>query len=223
MDELDKRLPDDRTTQLLRDCLPRVNILEEEVRRKIANVEIPRKITEELAHCKRWIENCERQRRRNNVIIKGVEITLENLVAEANEFLCSRFGISNKVEQVRMLDRKNRLMMAKLKSAEAKTQIMRNKKDRLAGTTIFINHDCTSTERYVEARLRAAAKGARNEGRQVKMAFQKIIVDDICYIWDLEADKLIQSFHQRSKSVETSSEMLFEETPSQKNALGGPR
>lgn len=65
-----------------------------------------------------------------------------------------------------------------------------NKKACLKGTKIVIENDLTVEEREIQTKLKDAAKIEREAGRNVRVGYQKLIIDGTTYHWDKTESKL---------------------------------
>lgn len=63
-----------------------------------------------------------------------------------------------------------------------KQKILRNQR-KLKETDIFISSDRTKQERVIQGNLFARAKEERRNGKSVKTAYHKIIIDNEIYVW----------------------------------------
>ncbi|KAJ3656653.1 hypothetical protein Zmor_015710 [Zophobas morio] len=83
------------------------------------------------------------------------------------------------------------IIVAKLGSWEDKQNIMQAK-SKLKGTKVFIDNDLTKEENRVQANLRKLAKNERDQGKNVNVGYQKLIVDKQIWDWDGKTEKIIE-------------------------------
>ena len=131
------------------------------------------------------IERQDRDKRRNNVVIKGVQIEGNQMEEKVEELLRDKLKIVAKVKKGYSVKGKDdkRIIIAEMDSWENKKEVMKMK-GLLKDTNIFIENDQTYEERKIQAELRKIMKEEKEKGRKVKMGYQKIIIDEVRYDWD---------------------------------------
>ena len=125
------------------------------------------------------IERQDRDKRRNNVVIKGVQIEGNQMEEKVEELLRDKLKIVAKVKKGYSVKGKDdkRIIIAEMDSWENKKEVMKMK-GLLKDTNIFIENDQTYEERKIQAELRKIMKEEKEKGRKVKMGYQKIIIDE---------------------------------------------
>lgn len=88
---------------------------------------------------RRNLEAQDRISRKNNVLVRGKNWTESNTSKEATDFLSTYFQLTNVVLKAWKVGPSGHVAVIKLASWEAKLHIMRNKKVKLEGTSIFID------------------------------------------------------------------------------------
>ena len=58
---------------------------------------------------------------------------------------------------------------------------------------IYINNDMSKVEREIQAVIRKKAKEQKEKGMQVKIGFQKMVVNGVLWRWSKEGNTLEQS------------------------------
>ncbi|KAK9686508.1 hypothetical protein QE152_g37142 [Popillia japonica] len=104
----------------------------------------------------------EKLKRKNNIVLKGVRITEGEERQEVENFLATKLQIPTRIEKARVLNNDKRfpIVVAEVGTYDEKQKIMRGK-NKLKGTTIYIDNDLTREERYIQKELRNIAKEER--------------------------------------------------------------
>ena len=68
-----------------------------------------------------------------------------------------------------------------------------NNKNKLKGTNIFINDDCTKRERIMQKEIRRMALEAKKEHKIVTMKYKKVIIDVEEWVWNDKEMKLFRN------------------------------
>lgn len=143
----------------------------------------------------RRLESVEKKQKKNNIVITGTEIHAERnqpLGNKIEEFINTSLNIDIKIVQAYQV-RKD-IYVAEVSSWENKTTIMKNKAKLrvLLNRKIYIENDYTQEEREIQKIIREQAKKEKLEGKQVKIGYQKLMVDEIAYKWNKDLKKLDQ-------------------------------
>lgn len=118
----------------------------------------------------------EREERKKNIIIKGMELKSEDSTKELTEYFRENLKISvetGKVRVIRAQEERN-IIWAEMANWETKREIMTRKKDARAG--IYIDNDLTEKGRDIETFERN--KMERGKGQTVKIGYMKINIKD---------------------------------------------
>ncbi len=144
-----------------------------------------------LKYVMRVLDRDEKLAKKRNITMSGLE-TVPNLplIQQANEFLNARFAVSNPVENAFLVGGEKKIVKVVLCDFKYKDLIMKEKKNVLGGTKIYINPDLTSCEAKVAKHLREAAKAHRNGGGSARIAGRKIQLGDEWWEWDDTQQKL---------------------------------
>lgn len=113
-----------------------------------------------------------------------------------------------------------KILVARIATLDDKQELM-EKKNRLKGTNIFINHDRTTREKETQRKIYQIAKEKEAEGAKVKMGFKSLTVNDTHMIWK-EGTGLIESFRERGRGRFTNRD-LSEPRSEANSPRGTPR
>ena len=141
------------------------------------------------------INKIEKDRRRNNVFVHGLvpgendEKNAENLVGSFLKEVLQVEIIPKKVVKV------GAGYLIELSTEGDKRKIMANKSRlrEVKGQKIYINDDMDKAERIIQATIRRKAKEERDSGKEVKIKFQKMIVNGVVWKWSKEKNDLTQT------------------------------
>lgn len=136
-----------------------------------------------------------RERRKRNIVIRGVrakEEGLEGLKKEVEEVMRTT-APDAKVVEFRRIAAGTReggeMVWVSLESVEDKIRVMKGK-GRLRDRKEWISDDLTERERRTEWLLRRAADRRRREGKSVRMGYMKLWEEGELWIWDEVKEKL---------------------------------
>ncbi|KAJ8671451.1 hypothetical protein QAD02_002710 [Eretmocerus hayati] len=126
-----------------------------------------------------------RQEKRNNIIIRGLQLETHNSQREVESFLNENLQLSIKVAEAVpiQVSRGKNLIVAKISSMEEKISIMQNKR-RLQDSSIPIASDRTKKERDTQRQIHSIAEELKNEGKTVTVGYRKVIVDGVTMVWN---------------------------------------
>lgn len=174
------------------------NFLEEIKRNREEIVELRtenKNLKHRLEKVEKTIERTEKLQKKNNIVIKGANF--EGDITKVQKFLEEKLKIKNRPEAVQTFKNQDReISVVKMKSWEEKEEIMKNK-SKLKGTQFYIDHDLTKTESEIQKKLRNMAQQEKIKGKTVSVGYQKIYINGVCWIWDLDKQEL------RKKESET--------------------
>ena len=134
----------------------------------------------EIRQMKKFLNEKDKSDRRDNIVIKGLQLQGVDLKREIMNFIDSRLGIQ--IEIVAAW-RRGRIFIVKLKDFDQKLLIMRNK-NKLKDTTFFIENDLTWDERKKQEEMIRWAKVQREKGRRVTIGYGRLMLDGKWYKWD---------------------------------------
>lgn len=118
----------------------------------------------EIRKLKNWISDKEKEKRRKNIVIKGIKDEKELKDIKENPKKLAVFFLKVKLEMDCKVEYKvsNRVIIVKMSSEEEKKEVMRNK-HKLKGGSIFIGNDLTWEERKTQERIYKWAKEMRKK------------------------------------------------------------
>lgn len=144
-------------------------------------------IKEELIEIKGNIEMIEKEKRKNNVVLSGLDIKTNNnsiLKEEMESFIKRHLGMDIEIKNTHKIGEKHCLIG--LKNGEDKIKLMQNKHKlrEIKENKIFLNNDMTKQERRIQRELRRIARSEREKGKLVKTGYNKIIVNGEEWRWN---------------------------------------
>lgn len=150
------------------------------------------RLSTELSTCRKWIAGEDRRRRKLNLIIKGLTLESRDVLKEVDEFLGQKFDAKDQIINAKLTTKPGTktMIVVTLKSAGIRSHILRNKKAKLANSTIFIEPDLPPEDREIQAALRGEARAARNTGKKTKIVNNKIQIDNQWFFWSSEEKSL---------------------------------
>ena len=186
-----------------------------------------RKIETEIIQksLEKWKEEEERQKRRINIIIKGVDKNEKNIKEVVNE-LWRTMELEVKAEEIREIGKGDgkgrRMILVRMKDKGSKVEVMRNK-NKLRGRTERIQDDWTWKERAMQWRLEKIAWEERKKGKTAWVRYGKIWMEERWWRWSEEEERLIEGDEEeRRKKKEKNEETRemekeeYEETRTEK-------
>ncbi|KAF5295292.1 hypothetical protein FQA39_LY13157 [Lamprigera yunnana] len=111
------------------------------------------------------MEQLEKERRKENIVVQGVEIN------------------TNKQEELN--DKMKKTFKEKL---EVETKIKTIYRDAM----VYINNDMTRQERDIVKKIRERAENEKKQGKKVKSGYQKLYIDKQVWKWNKEKGTLEQ-------------------------------
>ncbi|XP_024872051.1 myosin-3-like [Temnothorax curvispinosus] len=164
--------------------IPRTSENTDELRKQVKEMEI-------------MMEKKDREERKNNIIIKGLNVGRERrgLEKKVEEFVKERLGVEAKVERARLVGGE-KIIQAKIKDQENKRKIM-GSKSRLGREEIYIENDRTVKAREIQRKIVKMAKEQRTQGKEVVVRYWKLKIEDKWYRWnETKAELELQTFFQ---------------------------
>lgn len=142
------------------------------------------------------MEQQDRDKRRNNIIVSGIDlegINIETLVIELNKLLGDNLGIKINFKSAFKIGPKT--CLAELYSWNDKREVLQNKYKlrKVKDKVIYINDDLTKNEREIQSSIMKRANEEKKAAKQVKVGYQKLIINGTVWKWDKENKKLIES------------------------------
>lgn len=150
-----------------------------------------------ITQLEKAIERDEKQKRKENIIIKGSKFRQENLIEDITHYIKEKLEIEVEITEAYPIGKgENRNILAKLKNFNQKLNVLKNKK-KLQNENIYIQSDLTKHEKEVQNILRDIAKENREKGNSVRIGYFYLIINKVRYDWDDIAQNLIE--HKQKK------------------------
>ena len=151
----------------------------------------------EMKQMKILLNDKDKSERKDNIIIKGVQMKNENIINEVTEFLKNKLEVDVSVASAWQ---RGKLVVAKIKTFEQKMEIMKNK-NKLVGTKIFIENDLTFDERKRQEEIINWVKIQKNKGTNIKIGYGKVRIGTKWIKWE-DLVKKMQDINQNSNLEE---------------------
>lgn len=161
--------------------------IKEAIRKEEGNREKENKVRNTEA--RRW-EEWERERRRNNIIITGLETERRMERKEIEEWVEKELEVKVKIVRIWTIKGRRSMIGAECANREEKEKVMKGK-SKLKGKRIYIDNDRTFKERKVREEIGKIAREMREIGKIVKIGYNKLIINGEEYRWKEEEGKLI--------------------------------
>lgn len=164
---------------------------EENERIKKENEEIKK----EVQAATKWIEQIEKEKRRNNIVLTGLRIDTnkEDELKEAMaNFIKTQLDVEVQIKKAYKLGEK--VCLVEMDKREDKSNVMKNKsklKSCREGK-IFINDDLTKKEREVQKKVVKIAQRKKQGGQRVKVGYKKLWIDGIKWEWKDELQDIVE-------------------------------
>lgn len=117
-------------------------------------------VEERLLKLEKKLENIEKEKRKNNIVITGLEIKKEDTeaVKQVEKWMEQEMGITRKIKEVKNISQNKSVVV--MESFEAKLEVFKCK-SRLRGKKLYIDSDLMPQERQIQKKIRIAAKKLR--------------------------------------------------------------
>lgn len=136
------------------------------------------------------LESSEREAKKNNVVITGMQAENATEAIENFKGLTKRIcGEELTIKNVRMFETRNGIkkIVGQLDSMEQKMRIMKKKRELIAiDKRVFLDDDLTREEQNVQKKAREVCDSLRKEGRSTRAGYRKICVDGKWMGWNRE-------------------------------------
>lgn len=146
----------------------------------------------------KWIiEEVERERRRKNVIISGLDTQdKESLI----KWFALRLGAAVGIRKIWNVRNVKKTIGVQLENLDQKAEVMKNKsKLKQEKDMIFINSDSTWIERQNRKEVIKKAKELNEKGIESKIAYNKIITEKEVYFWNERVEKWFRKEKPKSE------------------------
>uniref|UniRef100_A0A6P7FDG7 Uncharacterized protein LOC114328934 n=1 Tax=Diabrotica virgifera virgifera TaxID=50390 RepID=A0A6P7FDG7_DIAVI len=149
------------------------------------------------------MEIIEKKERQNNLIITGLDINEtepEKVVEETVNNIKKYLKVEAEINRVTKIG--NKRYKVEMVNLNKKKEILSNKKKLkdVPGARIFIDEDLTYQERRIQKIIREQAKLERNQGKNVKVAYKKMIVNNQVWVWNRQSETLEEQ-HDHNKII----------------------
>nr|XP_033200685.1 LOW QUALITY PROTEIN: stress response protein NST1-like [Bombus vancouverensis nearcticus] len=136
-------------------------------------------------------DRAERERRRRNIVIKGVDWNEGSNEETVKEFINEKMRIGAEVEKAHMIKvggGKNTIIVATMKSMEEKIRIMKEKSKWEKG--VYMDDDLTKKERDGKQHIRRVARERMEQGEYVRTGYKKLTIENKRYRWNENGERL---------------------------------
>lgn len=156
-----------------------------------------------IEHLEEKMEKIESDKRRYNIVIKGVKLDNPNKVEGVQNYIKEKLGVEARATDINKVYTKTsrfgtEINIIELKNWDKKQEIMKNKA-KLKGTKVYIDNDMTIKERAIQAEIRKIAKQEREKGNNTKIGYKKLIINGTQFLWN-ERKNAIEEGKQFSKN-----------------------
>jgi len=135
----------------------------------------------EVGKIKKILTEKEREKRKNNIVIKGLGNVLEKDVdKEVRKILWQKLGVKR---NYKVWSRNGTVIVVKMENEEEKNEIMKNK-HKLKGKRIYIENDLTWEERRIQERINKWVKERKDEKEVIKIGRGRIRINGIWKYWE---------------------------------------
>lgn len=145
------------------------------------------------------IEKQEKEKRRNNLIIKGMLFEDDqSLKQKVMEFFGKEMEMEVNIEEAYRLGKAEaRTTVAKCANFEHKVAVLKNK--RKLPSNIYIDCDLTEQEREVQLAIRKVAREEKDRGKRTRVGYRKLEVEGVKYEWsEVEGGRLIRTDYPKN-------------------------
>lgn len=156
------------------------------------------KLTLMLQKTKMKMDHFEKTMRKNNIVITGLQRKNQRLIVDVQQFLQEKFSIGDCISEVWQARRNPKIIFAKLTDTEEKRRILEEKKEKLKGTSIYIDNDRSREEREIARFVNFEAKKlAQDKNNLVTRGFKGLTVNGIKFTWDEMRRELVEEKSNR--------------------------
>jgi hypothetical protein len=139
------------------------------------------------------IEKLEKDKIRNNLVITGISMDVNDeakLKQAAVNLFREEFKEEVKIRRAFKIGQAK--CIVELEEWSDKLKILKTK-GGLRGKDIFIDAELTRNEREIQKKIRDQARNEKGKGSNVKVGYQKLIVDGKVMKWNLTEGKLVEN------------------------------
>lgn len=137
------------------------------------------------------LESEEKNKKRNNIVIRGVNCEGENIKERTRGFLEKQLGVKVSIKEAYTVGKRKekKAVVAKIEYWKEKQEVMKNK-NKLRGTQIYIDNDLTMKERDIQSKIYDRANKEKAKGKRVKIGYQKLLIEGVQYVWNNKMEDL---------------------------------
>lgn len=132
----------------------------------------------EINLVKSTINELESWKRRNNIIIQGLAVTLSSALSLASQFLAHYFEKTDVITQADFIGPANKYIRCTLINSRVMKEIMANKRTALP-RCVFIEHDLISADSAIAREIKTEARRLTEMGRKVIQGYRRIQVEGV--------------------------------------------
>lgn len=151
-----------------------------------------RALPDKLSRGELKFEMKERERRKRNIMVRGIRTVGGRRKEEVKELFKKYLGTDVYTGLIRAIGGG---LVVEVIAMENKIEIMR-RKSNLAGSGIWIEDDLTEREKQVQEWLERLGREERQMGHEVRVGYMKVRVDELWYIWSEEEGRLLDENFQ---------------------------
>jgi hypothetical protein len=129
------------------------------------------------------LEKQEKEKRRNNIIIKNTGIEGTDIRGKVEKFINEKLNTQITTTITEAYEIRKGIILAKILNWQQKQAIMEGKKN-LKGTSIYVENDMTKQEREIQRILRGMAKVEREKGNEAIIKYQKMVINGKVFSWE---------------------------------------
>ena len=143
----------------------------------------------EIQTLDRRVNYLERVNKQNNVIVSGMRMNDQvrgSMKGKLEDLFKKELEVNVPVKFVTISGQ--RICLVELENKEDKIRIMKvkNKLRKLSGKTIYVDNDYPVKKQQVQRNIRKRAAEERQKGNQVRVGYQKMVVDGKEWKWNEE-------------------------------------
>lgn len=164
------------------------------------------------------IENNEKARRRNNIVIKGLQLDKGDTAEEVEEFMWKELKVKTSIRKAYKVGnaRGKNMVVAEVDTWYQKKEIMKAKSS-LKGIQVYIDNDLTQEEWRIQKEIVNIAKEEKkvNPSVRITIGYKKLIKDGVLYTWDEKEQALSEAEHNKTKKLAMSNSRRIKEATTQ--------
>lgn len=160
-----------------------IEIVKERKKEKEDRKNEMKEMREEIYKLEGKIKTQEREKRRKNVVIRGIEKGERTTKEAVEEVIKGRLRMIGGIKNVKMIGKTGSEALVELDSLETKIELM-SRRSSLKGSSIYLDDDLSWEERQVQRELRKEAMKEREKGKKVIVRYGRICVDGRWIKWE---------------------------------------